>query len=61
MSASQQVKSDKAPVRVERFCDLEFAPRFEYGHMAQVVEACGWKDGSELGTGFARFKNARIP
>ena len=42
------------------FAGLEFQPRFEYGHMAQVAETCGTADG-ELGTGFARFTNARIP
>lgn len=54
-------KPIKAPVRVERFADLTFMPRFEYGHMAEVVETCGEKDGSALGTGFARFKQAHIP
>ncbi|MEM9278824.1 MAG: cupin domain-containing protein [Pseudomonadota bacterium] len=43
------------------FDDLEFAPRFEYGHMAQAVEVCGTDDLTELGTGFARMTNAEIP
>ena len=51
----------KACVRVERFSDLKFTPRFEYGHMAKVAQTCGEQDGSMLATGFARFKNAHIP
>ena len=51
----------KAPVRVERFRDLEFAPRFEYGEMAEVAGICGSDDGTELGTGWGRLKDARIP
>ena len=51
----------KAPLRVERFTELEFMPRFEYGDMAQVVETCGSKDGSELGTGWGRLTQAYIP
>lgn len=51
----------KSELRVERFDALEFMPRFEYGEMAQVVETCGSKDGSELGTGWGRFIDARIP
>lgn len=33
--------SEKAPVRVTRFVELEFAPRFEYGDMTQVAGVCG--------------------
>lgn len=51
----------KSPVRLQRFDQLKFSPRFEYGHMAEVSEISGSKDGSELGTGFVRMKNARIP
>ncbi len=51
----------KAALRVERFDELNFVPRFEYGDVAQVVETCGSKDGSELGTGWGRMTNARIP
>ena len=43
------------------FEDLEFAPRFEYGHMAQAVEVTGTSDLTELGTGFARMSDAEIP
>ena len=57
----ESVSPGKAPVRVERFSELEFVPRFEYGHMAELVETCGVKDGSELGTGYCRLKNAHIP
>ncbi len=61
MTVLQQDKSARAALRVKRYCDLEFKPRFEYGHMAQIAEICSWKDGTELGTGFARFENAYIP
>ncbi|MEM9330045.1 MAG: cupin domain-containing protein [Pseudomonadota bacterium] len=50
-----------AKPRLIGFQDLEFAPRFEYGHMAQAVEVCGSKDLTELGTGFARMTAAEIP
>ena len=53
--------TEKTAVRVARFADLEFSPRFEYGEMAQVVEVCGSKDGTELGTGWGHLTNARIP
>ena len=52
---------DKAGVRVERFDKLEFAPRFEYGEMAEVSGVCGAEDGTELGVGWGRLSNARIP
>ena len=51
----------KSPVRVQSFYELEFLPRFEYGDMAESAEICGMADGSRLGTGFVRMKNARIP
>ena len=51
----------KSELRVERFHKLEFVPRFEYGDMAQVVEICGSRDGSELGVGFGKLSNANIP
>ncbi len=51
----------KAPVRVERFHELEFAPRFEYGEMAEVSGICGVDDGTELGTGWGRLRDAWIP
>jgi len=53
--------NEKAALRVERFDELEFVPRFEYGEMAQMAETCGDKDGTELGTGWGRLENARIP
>ncbi|MDH3388387.1 MAG: ethanolamine utilization protein EutQ [Gammaproteobacteria bacterium] len=53
--------TQKAELRVKRFDALEFAPRFEFGDMAQVVDTGGSKDGSEHGTGWGRFSNARIP
>lgn len=52
---------DKSPLRVELFQSLKFVPRFEYGEMAEVAEICGSKDGTELGTGFVRLTNAKIP
>jgi len=51
----------KAPLRVMRFDDLVFSARFEYGEMARVCGVCGTEDGTELGTGWGRFSNARIP
>lgn len=51
----------KSPLRVERFSNLKFRPRFEYGHMAEVANICSSEDGTVLGSGFVRFKNARIP
>ena len=52
---------NKSPVCLQRFSDLEFIPRFEYGDMATSVEICGSSDGSKLGSGFARMENAYIP
>ena len=40
--------ANKAEVRVERFDDLKFAPRFEYGEMAEISRVCGAEDGTEL-------------
>jgi ethanolamine utilization protein EutQ len=40
---------------------VDFAPRFAYGDQAQVAEVCGTGDGTPLGTGFVRMKNASIP
>ncbi len=51
----------KSAIRVERFSDLKFVPRFEYGDMAEIAVTCGEKDGTALGTGFVRLKTARIP
>jgi len=53
--------SEKAPVRLLRFDALEFVPRFEYGEMAEVSGICGAEDGTELGTGWGKLTNARIP
>ena len=52
---------EKAPLQLKPFEELTFVPRFEYGEMAQVVETCGSDNGSELGTGWGRFSQARIP
>lgn len=43
------------------FGDLKFTPRFAYGEQAEVVEVTGTGDGTVLGTGFARFREAEIP
>ena len=51
----------KAPLRVERFHELEFAPRFEYGEMAEVAVASGPDDGTELGAGWVWLRDAWIP
>ena len=64
------MNTDKSPVRIERFGELEFAPRFEYGEMAEVAGICGFKEQArarhpgekyELGVGWGRLRNARIP
>ena len=52
---------EKAAVRIERFNNLAFAPRFEYGEMAEVSAICGAEDGTELGVGWGRLSHARIP
>lgn len=61
MQQGIQLTIAKAPVRMTRFEDLEFSPRFEYGDMAEVAGICGAEDGSELGVGWGRMRNARIP
>ncbi|MCY4291452.1 MAG: ethanolamine utilization protein EutQ [Roseovarius sp.] len=52
----------KAPARVQRLSDANFAPRFEYGHMAKasVITGTGG-DGAKLGSGYVRLRNAEIP
>ena len=55
------MNTEKAALRIQRFADLQYAPRFEYGHMAEVAEVCGARDGTELGTGWVRLTDARIP
>ncbi len=54
-------RPEKSPVRLQRFSELKFSPRFEYGHMAEAAELSGSNDGSELCCGFTRLKNAHIP
>jgi len=51
----------RAAPRAVRFAELEFSPRFEYGEMAEVAGICGADDGTELGAGWGRLTNARIP
>ena len=55
------ISPDKSPVRIVGFDDIEFAPRFEFGEMAEVAGVCGAADGSSLGVGWGRLHNARIP
>lgn len=52
---------EKSKAGVARFAELMFAPRFEYGEMAQVTEVTSHTIGTRLGTGFGRFTNAEIP
>ena len=52
---------EKAAIRLTRFDDLQFAPRFEYGDMAEVAGICGDEDGTELGVGWGRLQAAKIP
>ena len=42
------MSAEKSPVRIVGFDDIEFAPRFEYGEMAEVAGVCGAADGSQL-------------
>ncbi len=58
---SDATQPNKSPVRRQGFSDIKFIPRFEYGHMAEVAEICGAEDGSRLGAGFVRLKEAYIP
>jgi ethanolamine utilization protein EutQ len=51
----------KSPPRLQRFEQIEFTPRFEYGEMADVAGICGADDGTELGVGWGRMHDARIP
>ena len=53
--------SEKARACIMPFKDLTFAPRFEFGDMAQVTEVTGTSLGSRLGSGFGHFENAEIP
>ena len=48
-------------MRLVPFTALEFSPRFEYGEMASVAGVCGADDGSELGVGWGRLTEAKIP
>ena len=49
-------QTDKSPIRLQRFDELEFLPRFEYGDMVESTELCGLTDGTRLGTGFGWMK-----
>ncbi len=54
--------TSKAPARVASLSGAEFLPRFEYGHMAQAAVVTGKDgDGTRLGSGFVRMKDAEIP
>lgn len=50
----------KAPSRLVKFDDLTFVPRAEGGDQAQIATICSGDDGTELGTGLARLRNARL-
>ena len=52
--------NDKSPARLVKFEDLKFVPRAEGGDQAQLASICSSEDGSELGCGMARLKNARL-
>lgn len=47
--------------RVNKFNDLVFHPRFEYGDQAQAAVICGPDDLVALGAGYGRMTNARFP
>lgn len=40
---------------------LGFTPRFAYGNQAEIAEVSGAGDGTALGTGFVRMRDAAIP
>lgn len=51
----------KSKARVTRLGELGYQPRFEYPEMAEVAEITGTGDGTVLGTGLVRMKDAEIP
>ena len=54
--------TSKAPARVTSLAAAEFLPRFDYGEMAEVSVVTGVHgDGTRLGSGFVRMKDAQIP
>ena len=53
--------NQKTEIRLCRFDQLSFSPRFEYGEMASVIEICGSQDGTELGVGWGKLMDAKIP
>ncbi len=55
------VSLGKSPVRMMRFADLEFAPRFEHGDAAKIAELCGACNATQLGIGWARLSKTPIP
>ena len=46
--------------RLVEFADLSFLPRSEGGDAAWLAEISGPKEKTELGTGFARLRKARL-
>ena len=53
--------ASKAPAQVFKPQNMTFNPRFEYGDQAQVAPVCGVDGSTELGAGYVRMTNARIP
>ena len=51
----------KSGPRAIRASELRFQPRFAYGDQASVAEVSGTGDGTKLGTGIVRLRNADIP
>lgn len=52
---------EKTPPKRVSFDELNFVPRFEYGDQAQSAKISSSDDGTLLGTGFVRMRNASIP
>jgi ethanolamine utilization protein EutQ len=52
---------DKKPPHTVGFDSVVFVPRFEYGDQCQIGAVVTAENGGELGGGFARLTNARIP
>jgi ethanolamine utilization protein EutQ len=51
---------NSSAARLASFADLAFVPRSEGGDVAWLAEISGSKERTELGTGFARLRKARL-
>ncbi|WP_368904369.1 cupin domain-containing protein [Taklimakanibacter lacteus] len=60
MEEASPPESDARAAKIVPFAGLSFIPRAEGGDAAWLAEISGTKEDSELGTGFARLRNARL-